>query len=154
MTVASYATVEQVIKRYGDDLLHIIADRDRDGEIDQEAVTLALADASGQIDSALAKRYPLPLPIQSRPALLTRLCVDIAVYWLAEDGAGATDDKRRRYEDAMKYLERLADGRIDLPSVSDGIEPPGSGVGSGDSMVGAEFSASERLFTRQTMRGF
>lgn len=76
------------------------------------AVENALSDASGLMDSYLSTRYPLP--VIHFPDLLKRLCVDIAVYWLAQDGGGTTEEKRQRYEDAVAWLERLAQGKAEL----------------------------------------
>lgn len=106
--MASYATVQDVIDRYGNDALLLIADRDNDGLVDNAIVDTALADASAQIDAYLAVKYTLPFA--TAPALLVSLCVDIALYRLSAERDVATDERRRRFDDALQLLERLSNG--------------------------------------------
>ena len=51
------------------------------------------------------------------PDLVRDLCIDIALYKLAEVGQGLNEEKRTRYEDALSLLKRIADGKanLDLP---------------------------------------
>lgn len=108
-----YATVEDITHRYGEQGLYTMAEQDNDDTVDTTAVEKALSDASGLMDSYLSTQYTLPL--MEAPDLLKRLCADIAVYWLSQDGGGTTEEKRQRYEDAMEWLERLAQGKAQLP---------------------------------------
>lgn len=146
----TYASANDIITRYGEDFLYTIADRDNDDTLDTSAVESALSDASGMMDSHLSIRYTLPLT--EYPDLLKRLCTDIAVYWLSEDGGGATDEKRKRYEDAIKWLERIASGKAELDIVDSGVPDesvPGT-VSGADVLV----KSNPRLFTRNTLTGF
>lgn len=111
-----YAVQQDLIDRYGEDALLEVADSDFDGLVDAEVVAVALADASDEIDVYVGSRYQLPLiPV---PPLLKRLAVDIALYKLSTAGA-LTDEKRQRYEDALRLLRDIAAGRASL-----GIEVP------------------------------
>lgn len=107
-----YATQQDIIERYGQDQLLVLADRDGDGEVDTDVVDRALADADAEIDGYLASRYTLPLATESK--LLVRLAVDVAVYHLCDDDAMVTDQRRQRYEDAVSQLKRLASGQMSL----------------------------------------
>lgn len=138
----AYAVQQDITDRYGEAFLTTLADRNGDGIVDAAAVSKALADASTEIDSYLAARYPLPLAVV--PEVLTRLAVDIAVYRLGyAPGAGADESKRERYEDAVALLRDLSKGTASL-----GIESPAPSVGGVVTVAG-----SERLFTRDTMKG-
>lgn len=138
MTV--YAAQADITDRYGQNILDAV-DRDGDGQPDLAAVDKALADASGLIDTYLASRYSLPLP--SVPELLTRLCVDVALYQLVRGGTAAAEDQRLRYEDAIQTLRDIGAGRaaLDLPA-------PQS-----DARKDVHTSGQARLFTRDTLKG-
>jgi len=133
----SYATQVDIDSRYGSDLLLTIADRDGDGEVDTDAVLLALADADDVIDSHLAERYQLPLA--TVPPLLVKAAVDIAVYNLA---SLPTDEQRNRYTDALKALKNIATGVQQL-----GLAPPPSSTGQSATFVGPD-----RKFGRNKVR--
>ena len=108
----AYAALETLIKQYGLDAVLLVADRDQDGDIDADVVEKALADATAEIDTYVGAKHRLPLP--SVPPVLERLCCDIALYRMSAEGGNATEEKRKRYEDAVSLLNRIADGRVSL----------------------------------------
>jgi len=110
-----YATQANIIDRYGENALYAVADRDGDGALDDEAIGRALDDATAEIDSYLAARYPLPLTVA--PKIIVILCVDIALYRLSPDHG--TEERRKRYEDAVRMLKLISEGKMSL-----GIEEP------------------------------
>jgi phage gp36-like protein len=67
----------------------------------------ALVDAAALIDSYLARRYQLPL--SAVPQVLIPYALDIARYRL--DRIRDREDVRQRYEDAIKWLESVRDGK-------------------------------------------
>ncbi len=129
-----YATQADIIERYGEDVLYALADRNRDGTLDEEAISRALVDATAEIDSYLASRYPLPL--SATPKIVVILCVDIALYRLSPDHV--TEERRKRYEDAVKMLRLISDGKVSL-----GIETQDSPVQRSEISV----QAPSRIFT-------
>ncbi len=110
-----YASQADIIDRYGEDALYALADRDRDGTLDEEAIGRALDDATAEIDGYLAARYPLPLTVA--PKIIVILCVDIALYRLSPDHG--TEERRKRYEDAVRMLKLISEGKVSL-----GIKEP------------------------------
>lgn len=134
-----YATQADIIEQYSEAELVIASDHDGDGLADTEVVERALDAAANEIDTYLAVRYPLPLA--TVPAILKPLSVDIALYKMST-GTAVTDEKRRRYEDALRLLTRIAEGKITF-----GLEQPSAGQG------GASFTAADRQFTRAKLRG-
>ena len=145
-----HATSANITERYGDDYLLVIADRDDDDFVDSDAVDLALSDATEHINGHLAARYDLPLA--SVPAVLVRLCVDIACYWLGQDGFGGSELRRQRFDDANKTLEKIAAGKIVLlvgDTDGDGTEDE-----AGPKSEGALITSETRLFSRTTLSGF
>ncbi len=136
-----YASPADIAAQYGAEALLLLTDRGGDGGADAGAAERALADAAAEIDGYLAGRYELPLE-PGRAAALRRPAVDIAVYRLAADAATATDERRRRYEDARRYLERIASGEIRLGA--DALPAPPSA---------AALPAPRRRFSRRSMLG-
>lgn len=110
----AYATKDDLVKLYGQDILNRITDRDADDVPDYEAVDEALANASSRADSYLgAGGYALPLGLPI-PVELKQAVVDIAVYFLANTGMSAMADYRVRYEDAIAFLKDIAARRANL----------------------------------------
>ena len=105
-----YATQADLEARYGADELTQLTDRIGAGVPDAAVINRALADADAEIDGYLATRYALPLP--TVPPVLARIACDIARYRLWEDRA--SEEVRRRYEDARRILESIANGRVSL----------------------------------------
>lgn len=83
-------------------------------QIDMEKVNKALGDAGELVDSYLKGRYNLPL-IQV-PTMVCRLAATIARYFLysrrPEQEVPKTVEKT--YEDAVKSLELVRDGKINI----------------------------------------
>lgn len=106
----SYASLAALIERFGEGELIARTDRTGSGVIEAAAVARALDDADAEIDAHLAARYALPLP--AVPPLLARVACDIARYRLWQDDA--SEEVRRRYEDARRLLEAVAAGKVSL----------------------------------------
>ena len=138
-----YATQADIVTLYGEAAL-VVALRDDAGEPDAAAVARALASASEEIDLYLGARYRLPLP--AGVPMLAQWCVDIAVYRLAQTADVLSDEIRRRYEDALAALKRVARGEaaLSLP-----VDPEGEDPGPRPVVAGGP----PRLFSRERMRG-
>lgn len=132
----AYATRQDIIDRYGEDELIVAADHDEDGVADATVVMQGLSDASDEIDAYVGGRYTLPLAVV--PSVLMRLCVDMALYLMSKPPS-ITDEKRRRYEDAIKLLTLISTGKVTLGA----NDPESSG-----NVGGTYFQANRRLFKR------
>lgn len=145
-----YATQSDIVELYSAEAL-IVADRDRDGEPDAVAIARALSMASAEIDTHVSVRYPLPLP--STPEILRQWCVDIACYRLAQTGDVLTDELRRRYDDTISSLERVAVGKQALVfPVDPDADPEEEPVDNSPRPI--VVAGPERLFSREKLRGF
>jgi phage gp36-like protein len=139
----SYATIQDANDLYGETYVLTSVDRDDDGEPDLNSLTKAFAQASSEMDTYLGVRYDVP--VDPVPDVLKRYCVDIGLYQLSSGaGGGLTDEKRRRYEDAIKWLSKLAKADVSL-----GL-PEGSGV---EDEPLPRITESPRLFTRSKLDG-
>ena len=79
------------------------------------AINTMLADATQIMDSYLGNQYDLPLPAETialNP--LKRYCCDIARYLLAERLFKDSDEITLRYQDAMKWLQAVAEEKATL----------------------------------------
>lgn len=116
----AYTSKAQIIDRWGTDEVVRSADRDpEDGVVDDAAVTAACADASSLIDSYL-ERGGHKTPVDPVPDVLVKYASDIAVYNLSQGTAPYTEEKRKRYEDAIAWLESVAKNvGADLPNAPD-----------------------------------
>lgn len=120
----SYATEVDMLARFGADELTALADRDGNGSADSGMMERALDDASAEIDVYLAGRYALPLA--HVPTVLVRIACDIARYRLWADRA--SDEVRRRYEDARRMLELIAKGDVSIGADAPGTPTPVGGT--------------------------
>lgn len=113
-----YATVEQLIARFEapDDPELSQLTGGGSGVVDEPRLAMALAEASGQMDLYIGTRHTLPLGgvAAAHAEELARICCDIARYRLWSDAA--SDEVRRRYEDAIRILEQIARGTLALAS--------------------------------------
>lgn len=100
-----YANLSDLTIALGERRLLRIADREGDGAIDAAVVAAALSAASAEIDSAISKRYKLPMAVV--PERLKRIAIDLAHYHLDLD---PNDDLRKRVEDARGALSKIATG--------------------------------------------
>ena len=140
---ATRADIEEII---GIDQLAVVATRDVDAGVSDDAINKALADASGFIDGHVGERYSLPLT--SPAPLLRRPCVDIVVYYLAQGATLMTEDIKARYDDARKVLKDIANGVIKLT-----LDTDGDGRSESERRV-ISVQGPDRIFTRDTLRRF
>ena len=106
----SYASLDDLKKKFGQDELIALTDRVNQTTIDASIVTRALEDADAEINIYLLKRYQLPL--SGTFPLLTILACDIARFRLHT--TDPSDEVRKRYQDAKQMLEDIAHGTYDL----------------------------------------
>lgn len=106
----TFASAQDLADRYGEQELLLVADRDNDGVMDAGVVAAALQDADAEIVSFIGQAVridPAKVPLN-----LKRLACDIARYRLY--GASPTEDVRKRYDDAVSFLKRVAAGAATL----------------------------------------
>ncbi|MES2948669.1 MAG: DUF1320 domain-containing protein [Pseudomonadota bacterium] len=137
----TYATLAEMITRFGEPELVQRTDRAEGVTIDTVVLGKKLADADAEIDSYLAVRYALPLA--STPVLLVSLAADIARYRLYDDGVPET--VRQRYEDAVSLLKRMASGDVILV---------GHAAAAVAGVETAYYEFSPRQVTDDSMKGF
>lgn len=106
----TFAAVSDLRKRFGDQELLLLADRDNDGVLDAGVVEAHLQDADAEIVGLISQAVTIdPANV---PLNLIRLACDIARYRLY--GANPTEDVRSRYKDAVAQLRLIAQGLATL----------------------------------------
>ncbi|ESQ78509.1 gp436 family protein [Asticcacaulis sp. YBE204] len=139
-----YATVADMITRFDAEELLELSDPDGAGTIGQAIVEAALSDASYEIDSYLG-RYKLPLP--ETPQVLRRYCCEIARYFLYK--GSAPERVQTAYDDAKDWLTKLSTGKVTLQI--NGTDVVTEAPAAENTIL---FDGPERVFSRQSMRGF
>lgn len=135
----AYATQADIEARYPGWLALAGPINETTKALDPAAVGLACAAADDPINRALLTigwSVPVAAPV---PDWLLNLAVDIAAYFATSTAVASTellDDRRKRYDDALRVLADIATGRV-CPA------PPS---GSGDSVASGVFVTSQ---TRQ-----
>ena len=130
-----YVTAQDIKTRLGaDDYAVLVGDAKGTARIDG-----AMADACGEIDGHVQKRYALPLPAPT-PTAIKRIAVDIVIYRLSGDSR-VTEDRRQRYEDAVAFLKAIAKGDVSL-----GIAPAAGKSKAKETVV---ITSSKRHFNRK-----
>ncbi|MFC3875318.1 gp436 family protein [Neisseria musculi] len=125
----AYATVGDMVARFGDLEVIQITDRNQDGEIDDDVARVALEDATAEIDAYLGR---FSRPFADTPPILVRLCCDIARYRLtAASGVLITEEIRNRYKiDVLDLLRAIAKGDVQL-----GVDGTGGEIAAADNGV-------------------
>lgn len=105
----TYATIQFLLDRYGDEIRTLA--HDDEGALDEGKVTLALEDASQEIDTYIGHAYSLPMP--TVPGMVRFACCDLAVYNLAR-GPAMREEIQSRYDRQIKWLKMVAEGKVSL----------------------------------------
>ncbi len=138
----AYAVIQDAIDTYGED--YVLTSVTRVDTPDRDAFDRALVKASSEIDTYAGAQYSTP--VTPSPPVFVQYCIDIAIYRASSDAGTGTDEKRLRYEDAIKWLRLLASGTVV-------IDIDGDGETDGGSNGRVEFVGPTRLFSRATMGG-
>jgi len=119
-----YAQVSDLEARYASrDLVQLTNEDPTAATVDAAFVTVALADASAEIDTYLESRFALPLA--DPPAVLVGWCCKIAMYNMQQlRPIHDLQDARDRYKDVIAQLELVRDGKLTLGLATDEAEPP------------------------------
>ena len=120
----AYASVADMVARFGDLEVIELTDRSHSGQIDEAVAKIALEDATAEIDAYLGR---FRRPFYDVPPILKRLCCDIARYRLLGADAQETEPARNRYRDAIRLLEQVRDGKMTL-GLDTAQQPVGTGA--------------------------
>lgn len=132
-----YASALDMTTRFGEVEMIQVTDHSPDADaVDTAVMERALLDADAEINARLQARYTLPLA--TVPRLLLNVACDIARYRLFDDRA--TEQVRRRYDDALKLLDKIGRGELSL-----GLDAAAQAT---PSPAGPSFTGGDRVFSR------
>lgn len=141
--MVDYATSANLTTHYGATEVLLAFDRDGDGTADPGVIAEAITNASQEIDTYLGARYTLPLA--TVPAILVSVCCEIAMYRASSNCGSVTDEKRKRYEDAVKWLKDVSKGIATLGVTEDSE--------TAEDYPEVSSVSEERLFSRTKLMG-
>lgn len=146
----AYVTNADVIERMGTSTAVQLADDNGDGTADTGVLDEARLSAEAEVNSFLARRYQTPIDLIVHPELVDMLAgitLDLVEDRLRSRRPPVSEDVVRRAESTRLWLERLADGTVELPSISS--------VASGSTRgVVAKAAGEERTLSREELAEF
>jgi phage gp36-like protein len=137
-----YCSIDDMVNRFDLDELIQLTDQNGVGVIDNTVVDAALLDASNLIDGYIAGRYTLPL--SHIPAVLTKICADIARYNLYDNAV--SDVVEKNYKAALDFLMNVGKGTLKLGLSVD------NQVAKSDESI--EMQSTAKVFGRDVSKGF
>lgn len=123
------------------DIVQLTDDSDA-GVVDSDVVERAIEDADAEIDSYIGVKHELPLA--STPAMIKRLSVDIAIFNLYHRRLGPPEFRAKKYENAIKILEKISSGDLKLGTADDTTV----------AIPGLLSSSPSRVFSRDDLDGY
>ena len=145
----AYITNSDIQERLGSAAYVQLTDDDGNGVADVGVVDEARLAAEGEVNSYLARRYEVPIDLSAHPELadiLASMALDLVEYRLRLRRPPVGQSAQQIRAEAVAWLTRVADGRIDLPSAT----PVATNTNRGP--LGAT-TGEERLLTRDELSG-
>lgn len=119
----AYSNLSDIEDQLSESELVELTDDAGEGVVDGSVVARAIADADAEIDAYAGNRTRVPFcPV---PAIIRKTSVDLAVYNLYARRQGAIPEIREKiYENALKRLSLIREGKITLGPDDPGGNPP------------------------------
>ena len=147
----AYSTIADLTELHGETVLTELTFTKKPGQrptaIDEPVAQRAISSGDGIIDSYLGQRVSLPIPVV--PSFINTLSIDLATYYLHKKNGntgGKDNANYKLYEDALKHLERFAEGKTSL-----GLSIPEDDPTDDQPSHHADISSEPRQFNRTTM---
>jgi phage gp36-like protein len=139
-----YSATDDIENQLEEAVLIQLTDDAGAGAVDDNIVARAIADADATIDAYCQGRYTVPLsPV---PDKIRQVSVDIAIYNLySRRDDTAPETRKDRYKEAIRFLEKVAAGQIELGAATPAKTNTGNSV---------DISSNTRIFDRDKMDGF
>ena len=138
-----YCTKSDILKQISEEELADLT-AESGGTPEATMVAEGIAKADAEIDAYCGKRYQVPF--NPAPEMVRSLSVDMAIYNLFTRRNLESKVRRQKYEDAVKFLDRLSKGTATLGATAAPLPEVESAV--------AEISSSDRVFSRETLKNW
>ncbi len=142
----AYCTLADLLEKISEDELIAITDDTGAGAVDTDKADRAIADADAEIDAYCARLYQVPFA--TVPPMIRKQSVAIALYNLYQGRHGATEDRQRDYDNAVKFLKLVNKGDISLGVL------PAPAAPEDTTAAAAKVSARDKIFSPGTMEKY
>ena len=117
----AYCTADDIKKRIPEARLIELTDDTQTETIDADNISAAIEAADDEIDSWCQGRYDTPFsPV---PGIIKTMSINIAIYNLFARQQITDDAVEKRYDNAIKILQNVAMGKIEIGLSSGSNEP-------------------------------
>ncbi len=112
--MGSYATIESMITRFGNEDLVEVTDTETPytGEINISKLQAAINSANAEVDAYLSKQLHVPTVLAS--AFVQMMACDVARYHVALGNARVSERDEKRYALAVANLKQVNEGKIGI----------------------------------------
>ena len=143
----AYISNADIEERLGTQTYVQLTDDDGDAVADVGVVDEARLGAEGEVNSYLARRYRVPIDLAVNPELadlLATITLDLVEFRLHTRRPPVSDAVLQKQRHAVQWLQRIVDGTIDLPSLS---ELPAGGLRG----LQAGWTSADRTLSREEL---
>ncbi|MFO0840511.1 MAG: phage protein Gp36 family protein [Phycisphaerae bacterium] len=148
----AYATVQQLSDRLGTSIYARLTDRVAGAAANATVAQQILDDSEAEANGFLSRRYRTPIDLAANPelaAVLRTRVLDLAEFqaWKSSPFVGDVPDRVRAvYDEALRWLQSVANGSLPLPAAT----LPASTPSEND---GPRYTATDRAFTHDELDG-
>lgn len=141
----AYSTSSDLEKQISSAELIQLTDDAGSGAVNSGVIAEAIDDADAEIDGYLASRGEVPLT--TVPGIVRKLSVDISIYNLyARRHDSIPEIREKRYDNAIRLLLMIAQGKISLGADDPAGNPP--------EMAGIDYEACDQVHTSTKLGNF
>ncbi len=143
----AYISNADIQERLGSQTYVQLTDDDGDAVADVGVVNEARLGAEGEVNSYLARRYRVPIDLAANPELadlLATITLDLVEFRLHARRPPVSDAVLHKQAHAVRWLQRIVDATIDLPSLSE--LPAGDARG-----LQADWRSADRTLSREEL---
>lgn len=146
----AYITNENIETRLGTERYVQLTDDSGSGSANTAVVNEAREGAEREVDSYVARRYAVPVDVSANSelaALFTTIVLDLVEYRLHARRPPVPVDVVAKREEAVKWLNQVASGAVELPSVASLGANPATGFQ-------AATTGDERVLSRDELSDY
>jgi phage gp36-like protein len=116
----AYCVINDLVDAFTAKKLIQLTDDAGTGAYDADILNAEIANSQAEIDAYCRTRYSASMPFATVPEILKSLCVDIAIYRVHKRRGQIPQHLVDAYDKAIKKLEGIAKGLIDLGTETGG----------------------------------
>jgi phage gp36-like protein len=138
-----YCSLVDILEEIDEEVLVAITDTTDSGLVDSAKVDSAIARADSIINGYLSSR--VSVPVVSVTETLKTLSIDIAIHRLFSRKESVPEEREKKFDQALSFLEAFAKGTVELGAPIDGTT---------NYSAGAIYYAPEKDFDEDFISGY